>query len=158
MSDNTAASSSNTAKNLSAMLGGTIFGAGLVVSGMTNPEKVLAFLRVGPGWDPALLFVLGGAVVVATAGYWLVTRRPTPLFDKSFHTPASTAIDQPLIVGGVLFGLGWGIAGFCPGPALVGLMTFDPRAAVFMAAFVIGALLYERYRAAGETALLKPDG
>ncbi|MFT7651896.1 MAG: putative membrane protein YedE/YeeE [Candidatus Azotimanducaceae bacterium] len=133
-------------KNLSALLGGVIFGAGLVVSGMTNPDKVLAFLTLGSHWDPALMFVLGGAVVTATIGYQLVGKRHAPLFDVEFHTPTSTVIDKPLIMGAVLFGGGWGLAGFCPGPAIVGLLTLDPRAAVFMIAFVIGMIGFEQWQ------------
>ena len=131
--------------NLSGLIAGIIFGAGLVIAGMTDPAKVLAFLTLNANWDPALIFVLGGAVVVATVGYRLVGLRSTPLFDDDFHAPSSTVIDRRLIGGSAVFGLGWGIAGFCPGPALVGVMTLDPRAAVFLVAFVAGLLIYERW-------------
>ncbi|NKC01467.1 MAG: YeeE/YedE family protein [Pseudomonadales bacterium] len=130
--------------NLSALFGGTIFGAGLVVSGMTDPEKVLAFLTLGAGWDPALIFVMGSAVVVATLGFWLVGKRAAPLFDTTFHAPASTALDGPLLGGAVLFGVGWGVSGFCPGPALVGVMTLDERALLFIVAYGVGVLLFEK--------------
>ena len=131
-------------KNLSALLGGTIFGAGLVISGMTNPEKVLAFLTLGSGWDPALIFVMGSAVILAAVGYWLVGQRGAPLFDTDFHLPSATAIDRRLLGGAALFGIGWGITGFCPGPALVGLMTLDERAFVFIGAYVVGVVLFEK--------------
>lgn len=131
--------------NVSALVAGILFGAGLVVAGMTDPAKVLAFLTLNTNWDPTLIFVLGSAVVVASIGYALVGRRAAPLFEDEFHAPLSTLIDRRLLGGAAVFGLGWGIAGFCPGPALVGLMTFDPRAAIFLLAFVAGLLIYERW-------------
>ncbi len=131
--------------NVSALVAGILFGAGLVVAGMTDPAKVLAFLTLNANWDPTLMFVLGSAVVVASIGYALIGRRAAPLFDDEFHAPSSNLIDHRLLGGAAVFGLGWGITGFCPGPALVGLMTFDPRAAVFLVAFVAGLLIYERW-------------
>ena len=141
-------------ENIAALAGGTVFGAGLVIAGMTNPDKVLAFLTLNQNWDPALIFVMGSAVVVATIGYWLVGKRGSPLFDSGFHAPANRVIDQPLIVGSGLFGVGWGISGFCPGPAIVGLLTFDLRAVIFIAAYVVGVLLFERW----QRGQLSPDG
>ena len=132
-------------KNLGGLIAGILFGAGLVVAGMTDPAKVLAFLTLNANWDATLIFVLGAAVVVTTIGYRLVGYRAAPLFDSDFHAPTSTLIDVRLLGGAAVFGLGWGIAGFCPGPALVGVMTLDPRAAVFMAAFVVGLVIYERW-------------
>lgn len=131
-------------KNVSALVAGMLFGAGLVIAGMTNPEKVLAFLTLGAGWDATLIFVLGAAVIVAATGYALVGRRTSPLFDDEFHAPASTVIDARLIGGAALFGVGWGLSGFCPGPAIVGALTLDIRAVVFLIAFVVGVLAYER--------------
>ena len=143
-------------KNLSALIAGVLFGAGLVVAGMTNPEVVLAFLTLDANWDSTLLFVLGAAVIVATIGYRLVGGRSAPLFDEEFHAPSSTLIDQRLLGGAAIFGLGWGLSGFCPGPALVGLMTLDPRAAVFLGAFVAGLLVYERWFSVAEAPVV-PD-
>ena len=131
-------------RNISGLIGGIIFGAGLVVSGMTNPEKVLAFLTLGVGWDPALIFVMGSAVVLATLGYWLVGKRAAPLFDGEFHLPTSTDIDTRLLSGAALFGVGWGFTGFCPGPALVGLMTLDERAMLFIVAYIVGVVIFEK--------------
>jgi len=131
--------------NFSGLLAGILFGAGLVIAGMTDPAKVLAFLTLNAAWDPTLMFVLGAAVVVTFIGYRLIGARRAPLFDDEFHAPASSIIDRRLIGGSAIFGLGWGLAGFCPGPALVGLMTLDPRAAVFLVAFVAGVLIYERW-------------
>ena len=140
-------------QNIAALVAGTVFGAGLVVAGMTDPDKVLAFLTVNQNWDPALIFVMGAAVVVAAIGYWLVGKRATPLFDAEFHAPGNRLIDRPLIAGAGLFGIGWGISGFCPGPAIVGLLTLDLRAVVFIAAYIAGVFLFEwwdRQQAAGE--------
>lgn len=127
------------------LIGGIVFGDGLVVAGMTDPAKVLAYLTLNQNWDPTLIFVLGAAVVFAAVGYRLVGMRTAPLFDDEFHAPTSWLIDRRLLGGSAVFGLGWRIAGFCPGPALVGLMTLDPRAAVFLVAFVAGLLIYERW-------------
>ena len=112
---------------------------------MTDPLKVLAFLTLGADWDPTLIFVMGSAVVVTFLGYRLAGSRAAPLFDTQFHAPASTVIDKRLLGGAAMFGAGWGLAGFCPGPALVGLMTLDARAAVFVAAYVAGVLIYEKW-------------
>ncbi len=132
-------------QRISALLGGLIFGAGLVVSGMTDPQKVLAFLTLNAHWDPALIFVMGSAVLVATAGFALTRRRVKPLFDEIFRTPVNTVIDKRLISGAAVFGVGWGVAGFCPGPALVGVMNGDLRAGVFVLAFVVGMMLFEQW-------------
>ena len=131
-------------KNVSALIAGILFGAGLVTAGMTNPDKVLAFLTLGPGWDATLIFVLGAAVIVAAIGYAVVGRRSAPLFDADFHAPANSVIDARLISGAAVFGVGWGLAGFCPGPAIVGALTLDIRAVVFLVAFIVGVLAYER--------------
>ncbi len=132
------------AKRLAALAGGTLFGAGLVIAGMTDPARVLAFLTVNAAWDPALIFVMASAMTVTMAGYALAGRRAAPWFDSTFRSPASSAIDRRLLSGAALFGVGWGVTGFCPGPALVGAMNLDPRAAILLAGFVAGALIYER--------------
>ena len=131
--------------NLAVLAGGIVFGAGLVISGMTNPQKVLAFLTIGSDWNPSLLFVLGGAVVTATIGFQFLLPAGHPWFDQQYHMPSNAQIDGPLVYGSLLFGLGWGLAGFCPGPAIVGLFTLDMRAAIFMVAFVVGMLLFEQW-------------
>ena len=105
-------------------LAGLVFGIGLVVSGMSDPAKVLNFLDVAGHWDPSLAFVMGGASVTAFLGFRLAWRRPAPLLFADFDMPANNAIDAPLLSGAVLFGIGWGIGGFCPGPAWTAL----PRA------------------------------
>jgi uncharacterized membrane protein YedE/YeeE len=142
-------------KHLSALVAGIVFGAGLVVAGMTNPDLVLAFLTLNAQWDSTLLYVLGTAVIVASIGYRLIGARKAPLFDADFHAPTSTIIDARLLSGAGVFGLGWGIAGFCPGPALVGLMTLDPRAGVFLVGFVAGLMIFERWFSQSPVAVIK---
>ena len=142
--------------NLAALLAGCVFGGGLVISGMTNPDKVLAFLTLNANWDSSLIFVMGSALVVAGIGYALSNRRSSPLFSPDFHTPTATAIDRRLIAGAALFGAGWGFAGFCPGPAIVGAFTLDTRALVFLLAYLVGTGLFEFTRA--RTAMALADG
>jgi uncharacterized membrane protein YedE/YeeE len=124
-----------------ALIAGVIFGAGLAVSHMTNPAKVLAFLDVAGAWDPTLAFVMGGALAVTAAGYRLVLRREHPVLDVSFHVPTRRDVDARLIGGAAVFGLGWGLAGFCPGPALAALASGNSFAFVFAAALVAGTLV-----------------
>lgn len=128
------------------MAAGLCFGAGLAISGMADPQKVLAFLTLGPDWAPALLLVMGSAVLTATLGYRLVLRRPAPLFATDFSLPVRTAIDRRLIVGGALFGIGWGLSGYCPGPAIVGGFLLDLRALAFLGTFAIGMTLFEVFQ------------
>ncbi len=130
---------------LSGLLGGTIFGIGLALSGMTDPNRVLAFLTLNANWDPALLLVIGSAVATSAVGFLLISRRRAPLFDSRFHLPEKTELDGRLLGGAALFGIGWGIAGFCPGPAIVAALTLDLRAWLFLPAFVGGMLIYEAF-------------
>ncbi|MFZ2587536.1 MAG: DUF6691 family protein [Alphaproteobacteria bacterium] len=123
---------------------GVLFGSGLVVSGMTNPAKVLAFLDVAAlwngTWDATLAFVMGGAVLTTFVGFRLVWGRSKPLFEPKFSIPTATQLDKPLIVGAALFGIGWGLAGTCPGPALANLMHPTADGYAFVAAMVLGIL------------------
>ncbi len=125
---------------VSASLAGIVFGAGLGIARMTDPRKVLNFLDLAGAWDGSLPFVLGGAVVVAFAGYRVVLKRSRPLFEDRFHLPATASIDAALIGGAVLFGIGWGLAGYCPGPAIASLGLRNPETAWFLPALVVGAL------------------
>jgi uncharacterized membrane protein YedE/YeeE len=120
---------------------GLVLGLGLVVSGMSDPAKVLNFLdiaAIGSTWDGSLAFVMAGAIAVTFLGYRLVLRRAAPLFGGQFHLPTATAIDARIIVGPAIFGIGWGLAGFCPGPALTALFTGGAPAWVFLAAMFAG--------------------
>ena len=121
---------------------GLLFGLGLIVAGMADPAKVLAFLDLGAipsgGWDPSLALVMAAATGVAFVGYRLALARPRPRLDAAFHLPAATAVDPALVVGAATFGLGWGLAGYCPGPAVVALGAGRPEAAAFVAALLVG--------------------
>jgi uncharacterized membrane protein YedE/YeeE len=130
---------------------GVLFGIGLALSGMTRPAKVLAFLDVAGAWDPSLAFVMLGAIAVFAPLYLLIRRRSRPVLAPDFVVAPTAPIDAKLIAGAVLFGLGWGAVGFCPGPALVSAGTAAPAALVFGACMLAGMLLfrgYERWRAA----------
>jgi uncharacterized protein len=117
---------------------GLIFGLGISLSGMANPAKVLNFFDIAGSWDPSLALVMGGALATAFVGYRLVFRRPSPVLDSAFHLPAASAIDARLIGGSVVFGIGWGISGFCPGGALPVLGTGAPEVLAFVGALVAG--------------------
>jgi len=123
---------------LAIYLVGVVFGVGISMSGMVNPAKVVNFFDVAGTWDPSLIFVMGGALGVTFLGYRLVLRRPHPVFDGPFHLPTRTDLDLRLIGGSAVFGVGWGIAGFCPGGALPALGTGNPAVIVFTVALVAG--------------------
>jgi uncharacterized membrane protein YedE/YeeE len=120
---------------------GLMFGAGLLISGMTQPEKVLGFLDIFGAWDATLAFVMAGAVAVAAAGFALARRRGAPVFAPGHLWPARSDIDTPLVAGAVLFGLGWGLVGICPGPALVNLAGLSLPIVVFVVAMALGMAL-----------------
>jgi uncharacterized protein len=123
---------------VSAYLIGLVFGIGISISGMANPAKVLNFFDVAGSWDPSLILVMSGALVVTFIGYRLVLRRPAPLMDLKFHVPDNSRIDARLLGGGAVFGVGWGIAGFCPGGALPALGTGRIEVFAFVAALIAG--------------------
>ncbi|MFN5996580.1 MAG: DUF6691 family protein [Paracoccaceae bacterium] len=126
---------------LSAYAIGLIFGLGITVSGMINPAKVLNFFDIAGTWDPSLAFVMGGALAVAIPGYRLAFRRPAPVLEDRFQLPDTRIIDRPLVLGSATFGVGWGIAGFCPGGALPAIGTGHPDVLLFVAALIGGLLL-----------------
>jgi uncharacterized protein len=126
------------AKSIAALVAGLIFGAGLAISGMTDPSKVLGFLDLFGRWDPSLAFVMGGALAVAIPGYAWARSRGQPMLDERFVVPGSNQIDARLIGGAAIFGVGWGLAGFCPGPAIANLSTGNWRVALFVAAMLAG--------------------
>lgn len=125
-------------KTFVALLIGAFFGAGISLSGMANPAKVLNFFDIAGNWDPSLIFVMAGALLVTFIGYFFVLKRPKPVLDASFHLPTSRKIDMPLIAGSATFGIGWGIAGFCPGGAIPALGLGEPSAWIFVAAMMVG--------------------
>jgi uncharacterized membrane protein YedE/YeeE len=131
---------------VAALISGLLFGAGLVVSQMVDPAKVLGFLDVAGiangMWDPSLAFVMGGALAVTAPGYRLVLRRAAPLAAPAFQMPRRKDIDAALLAGAALFGIGWGLAGYCPGPAIAGLVFGRAETAVFVVAMLVGMGLF----------------
>ncbi len=128
-----------------AMLSGALFGAGLLVSGMTQPARVIGFLDVTRAWDPSLAFVMGGAVIVyAIALRWIRKHRRDPWFDLKFHLPTRRDIDPALVIGAALFGIGWGLGGLCPGPGLVAAAAGSVPAIAFIAAMLVGMYVQHR--------------
>lgn len=131
-------------KGLAAFLTGMLFGFGLIISGMTDPNRVLDFLDLAGVWDPTLAFVMGGAVLVTLPAFALLGRRGRPLFAERFSWPAGTAVDRRLVVGAALFGMGWGLAGLCPGPVLVNLATGHHGIVLFFLAMLAGMQVHDR--------------
>jgi uncharacterized protein len=122
---------------------GLLFGLGLLLSGMTDPGKVLGFLDLFGTWDPSLAFVMGGAIAVGFFAFALARQRTTNLLGGALHLPKATQIDKRLVIGGLTFGAGWGLAGFCPGPGIVSMASGEWKAAVFVAAMVVGMVIFE---------------
>ena len=120
-----------------------VFGIGLIVSGMANPAKVLGFLDLAGPWDPSLALVMAGAIAIGLPAFALAKRRRTSLLGAPLNLPTNSAVDRRLLGGSLLFGAGWGLAGFCPGPALVALGMKEPKALVFVLAMLAGMALYE---------------
>ncbi len=119
---------------------GLIFGVGIMISGMANPAKVLNFFDLAGTWDPSLAFVMGGALLVTAIGYFIVLKRPMPVLDSAFHLPVVREINLPLVAGSATFGIGWGIAGFCPGGAIPAIGTGRSEVILFMVALMAGIL------------------
>ena len=138
---------------LAALVSGLVFGFGLAISGMTQPTKILGFLDVlgiGSGtWDPTLAFVMIGALAVAAPGFVIARRRPRPVLAPVSAWPTKTDLDRPLVAGAVLFGIGWGLVGLCPGPAIANLATLSPRVVVFVVAMAAGMLALDYWRRRG---------
>lgn len=142
---------------LTALLSGLLFGAGLAISGMVNPMKVQNFLDLFGRWDPTLIFVMGSALAVTYAGYRLVLNAPRPRLAPAFVLPALQGIDERLIGGAVVFGLGWGLTGFCPGPAIASLVFGYWPSVLFVAAMAVGMVL-ARHLFLGSDETLSADG
>jgi uncharacterized protein len=130
---------------VSALFSGILFGIGLVLSQMVNPEKVLNFLDLAGAWDPSLIFVMLGALVVTLISFRFVLKQPQPVFDSKFYLATKTAIDKPLIIGAAIFGAGWGIAGYCPGPVVAGLGLGNVEAVVMIIAIYVGFLIHKKF-------------
>lgn len=128
-----------------AFAAGIIFGLGLSISEMINPARVTGFLDIAGRWDPTLMFVMGGALAITLPGYALILRRSQPLLDGEFYLPMKRAVDRPLILGAAIFGIGWGLGGFCPGPALAALSTGSSGVILFVLAMIAGQWLAGRF-------------
>jgi hypothetical protein len=140
-------------QKLSAFVVGLLFGLGLILSGMTDPGKVQGFLDLFGNWDPSLAFVMGGAIAVGFFAYALAKQRTRSFLGGAMHLPKATAIDKRLVIGSLTFGVGWGLAGFCPGPGLVSMASGEVKGLAFVAAMVAGMLVFEWLERAS---MLKP--
>jgi uncharacterized membrane protein YedE/YeeE len=144
---------------LFALLIGLIFGLGVLIAGMSNPAKVLNFFDFAGDWDASLAFVMGGALIVTAIGYRIVFSRARPLLAPRFHLPSTTKIELPFIVGSAVFGIGWGLSGFCPGGLMPALGTGETKPLLFFAgllAGLIGTLYYQAHRQRQEAAAMRP--
>ena len=130
---------------VSAFAVGLLFGVGLIISGMTDPSKIIGFLDVAGAWDPSLAFVMGGAVLVGFIAFRFARKRTQSFLGGAMHLPTARQIDRPLILGSLAFGVGWGLAGYCPGPAVVAFGAGQDKAVVFLVAMIAGMALYEAF-------------
>lgn len=136
---------------LTALLSGLVFGFGLILSGMANPAKVIGFLDLAGHWDPSLAFVMAGAIAVGTVAFFIARKRTLSFLGGAMHLPTARDIDRRLVGGSLLFGIGWGLGGFCPGPGLVALGMGEMKALVFVAAMIAGMVIFEVLEHAGAT-------
>lgn len=132
------------ARNLVSLMAGLLFGLGLAVSQMVNPAKVLNFLDVAGHWDPTLALVMGGALLITIPVFRFVLKRPAPVLDGRFHLPSRNDVDVPLVAGAALFGVGWGVGGLCPGPAVAATLTSAGSILIFVVAMLAGSWLVSR--------------
>ena len=132
-------------KNIITFVTGLIFGLGLIISGMTNPDKVIRFLDIGGIWDPSLMFVMLGGIAVAFVGFKSVQYKSQTVFGDTIHLPGTTHISKELVIGSLLFGAGWALAGFCPGPALVALGAGYKEAFIFVMAMIVGMTIHDHF-------------
>ena len=132
-------------QNLIALLCGTLFGIALSLSQMINPNKILNFLDISGHWDPSLMFVMMGALAVAFVAFKLILKRPTPIIAESFHVSRKSLIDKWLLLGAAVFGIGWGMSGYCPGPAVAGLGLLSWESVIMVVAIYVGFFTYNRF-------------
>ncbi|WP_181298961.1 YeeE/YedE family protein [Pseudomonas sp. Q2-TVG4-2] len=130
-------------KLLSAFVAGLVFGLGLLLSGMADPSKVIAFLDLAGAWDLSLAFVMGGAIIVASIGFFFASKRSRAVLGDVMRMPTATRIDRRLVLGSLVFGAGWGLAGYCPGPAVASLLSGRSEPLIFVIAMLAGMTLYE---------------
>jgi hypothetical protein len=130
-------------KIIGALVAGLVFGVGLVLSGMVDPNKVIGFLDITGNWDPSLMFVLGGAVVTTTIAYHFIFAQGKPMFESDFHLPTIIKVDQKLLMGAVIFGMGWGLIGYCPGPAVASLGFRPEEPLIVVISMLAGLLLFK---------------
>ena len=130
-------------RGITALIAGLVFGLGLIVSGMSDPSKVLGFLDLAGAWDPSLAFVMAGAIAVGTIAFALAAKRRETLLGDVMRLPTARDIDARLVLGGLMFGVGWGLAGYCPGPALAGLFVGGLKPLVFVVAMLAGVAIFE---------------
>ena len=134
-------------RNLAALGAGLLFGLGLAISQMLNPAKVIGFLDITGNWDPSLIFVMVGAIAVAFIFFRIILKTPAPKFDRQFHIPTAASIDKNLILGAGLFGIGWGLVGLCPGPAISSLAYGRVESVIFLVAMFVGFYIERLWRA-----------
>ncbi len=142
-----------TAHRLSEFFVGLLFGWGLLISGMTDPGKVIGFLDLAGAWDPSLALVMGGAIAIGFFAFGAAKKRTSNFLGGALHLPTSRDLDKRLLLGSLLFGAGWGLAGFCPGPGIVSMAAGQPKAAVFVVAMIAGMLVFEWVDRLGRRAL-----
>jgi uncharacterized protein len=130
-------------KNIISLISGLIFGLGLIISGMTNPDKVIRFLDITGIWDPSLVFVMIGGIAVAFVGFKFVQHKSQTVFDDPIHLPDATHISKELVIGSLLFGAGWALAGYCPGPAMVASGAGYKEAFIFVMAMIVGMTIHD---------------
>ena len=127
------------------LISGIIFGFGLVISGMTNPEKVLGFLSITHNWDASLIFVMGGAILVFAPFFFLLKNKEVSALGTKIQLPKKQDLDKKLVIGSALFGIGWGLVGLCPGPAIAAIATFDPIVIIFLVSMYAGVIVKKKY-------------